>query len=86
MKKSQVLARLAEMGIQGSTISFYSTYDRETKECVEISDTSFGDCEISGVVGDLVDCCALADDGTIVNFQAGTWLVFGPLGKIAGAF
>lgn len=86
MKKSEVLARLAEMGLQGSTISFYSTYSREKGECVESPDTSFGDCEISGDVGDLVDCCALGDDGKIHNFQAGTWLVHTALGKIAGAF
>jgi hypothetical protein len=86
MKRSEVLARLKEMGLRGETISFYSTYDREKDECVESPDTSFGDCEISSLVGNIVDCCALGDDGKIYNFQAGEWLVGGALGKIAGAF
>lgn len=86
MKKSEVLARLSEMGLQGSTVSFYSTYDADKGECIERPDTSFGDCEISGIVGQIVDCTALGDDGKVHNFQAGEWLVGGHLGRIAGAF
>ena len=85
MTKLQVLARLKEMGIAGSTISFYSKI--ENGESVEVEDTFFGDCEISGECGDIVQCVALAEDlKTIVHFQAGTWMVPGHLGKIAGAF
>lgn len=84
MSTNQVLARLKEMGLRPESISFYSTYNGE--ECIESPDVSFADCEISGETGDIVDCCALGTDGKIHNFQAGEWLVGGPLGKIAGAF
>jgi hypothetical protein len=74
------------MGLWGSTISFFSTYDAEKDECVESPDFSFGECDISGEKGNLVNCHALGDDGRIHNFQAGDWLVGGVLGRIAGAF
>ena len=81
MSTKKILLALQEMGLQPNTISFYCDRDGQ-----ESPDTEFGDCEISGIVGDLVDCTALGIDGKIYSFQAGTWLVHGSLGKIAGAF
>lgn len=81
MTKTNVLQRLKDMGLRGDTISFYVDKDGN-----EQSDVSFGDCEISGIVGNLVDCTALGEDGKVYSFQAGEWLVSGHLGKIAGAF
>lgn len=78
--------RLKEMGLNPDTISFYSTYNSDTKECEDSNDVEFGECEISGIVGNLVNCCASDTDGEIHNFQAGEWLVGGHLGKLAGAF
>lgn len=81
MSKSKVLAVLKEMGLKPGTISFYVDKDGN-----EQTDTEFGDCEICGVVGDLVSCTALGTNGKKYSFQALTALVHGPLGKVAGAF
>ena len=50
------------------------------------SDTEFGVCDITGERGDVINCTALDHNGNVVEFQALTSLVTGPLGKLAGAF
>ena len=80
MKKSHVIARLKEMGLRPETISFYSDVNGN-----ESPDTEYSECEISGKLGQVVDCTALGTNGKVYAFQALDDLVAGALGKVAGA-
>lgn len=50
------------------------------------SDPWFGMCDISGDHGNIYRCTAATNDGDVVDFDAGEWLIGGHLGCIAGAF
>jgi hypothetical protein len=80
MTKQELLVALKELDIQANTISFYT--DTEGSEL----ESSFGTCDLSGERGDIVPCIALNSEGKVISFEAGTWLVHGHLGKLAGAF
>lgn len=67
--------------IVAASISFYVSEDSENE-----GESFFGLCELSGMKGDVVSCRALDTEGNLVRFNAGTWLVHGALGKLAGAF
>jgi hypothetical protein len=86
MTKKQILKRLEEMGLLVDTISFHCVYNEDKDECEDDYDVEFGDCEISGEIGNLVSCTALGTDGKVYNFQALDSLVGGNLGSLAGAF
>lgn len=83
--KADVLQMLKDLDIQASTISFYNVLT-EDGEDAEDAEGYFGTCDLSGMQGDVVPCLALNSKGKIISFEAGTWLVHGILGKLAGAF
>ena len=86
MKKSELIQALEDQGIQGSTISFYVSEEPDENGEYSESESFFGTCDLSGIKGDIVHCMALGKDGELIHFDAGTWLVHGHLGRIAGAF
>lgn len=72
---------LKDLGIEFNTISFYCTKDDDEAE------SFFGTCDLTGIKGDIVPCIGIdSETGKVVEFEVGTWLVHGKLGKLAGAF
>lgn len=83
MTRQELLAELKIQGIRANTISFYVAEEGSDDDD---SEAFFGTCDLSGIRGDVVHCMALDRNDEIVRFEAGTWLVHGYLGKLAGAF
>lgn len=81
MKKQELIETLKEMGLDANTASFYVDENGEDQ-----SDTCFDTCEISGIKGDCAGVTMLDADGNVRHLYVGTWLINGPLGKLAGAF
>lgn len=78
---------LIEYGIRPDTGSFYVTKpENESDSDAPAAESYFGTCEISGMRGDIVPCLYLSTDGSVVEVNAGTWLVHSVLGQLAGAF
>lgn len=90
MTKRELIQRLEELDIRPNTVSFYVATPEECDDegdCTDgESEAFFGTCDISGIRGDIVHCMALNSKNEVVRFDAGTWLVHGHLGKLAGAF
>jgi hypothetical protein len=86
MNKKELLIILKDMGICGGTASFYVSEEPDENGEYGESESFFGTCDISGIKGDIVHCIALDENDNIIHFNAGTWLVHGYLGELAGAF
>jgi hypothetical protein len=80
---------LLEYGIQPSTGSFYSVGhvdsddDEEPWEDVE---AFYGQCQLTGLQGDVAPCQYLDSENKVIDIEVGTWLIHTVLGKLAGAF
>jgi len=85
MNKTDLIKTLKDLKILPDSISFYTGLD-EHGDVMDMIDSHFTYCDLSGVQTQCGVCVARTTDDRWIEFTASDDLIGGHLGRLAGAF